>query len=116
MKRNRERMAKMRAKLTAQQAEVRALRRELKNRETLGTKAPRPTQKNVYRRNKEGVPIAREVPEVRQWKQNPDGSVTGLIYNSRDFNDGTEVTTSPAPLGARSGLVTTRTGTQFLLK
>jgi hypothetical protein len=62
-----------------------------------------------------GADIA--VPEVKKWKQNPDGSVTGFIYKSRNFKDGTRVTTSPVPPGARRGtVVTTTAGTQYYLE
>jgi hypothetical protein len=51
-----------------------------------------------------------QVPEVRRWRQNFDGSITGFIYNSRSFEDGTRVTTSPVPRGAKKGTTVTTTG------
>lgn len=51
-----------------------------------------------------------QVPEVRRWRQNLDGSITGLIYNSKSFEDGTKVTTSPVPRGAKKGTTVTTTG------
>jgi hypothetical protein len=57
-----------------------------------------------------------QVPEVRNWRQNFDGSITGFIYGSRSFEDGTRVTTSPVPRGARKGaIVTTTGGTKYFL-
>ncbi|MGK3758318.1 MAG: hypothetical protein ACI8RD_010632 [Bacillariaceae sp.] len=57
-----------------------------------------------------------QVPEVKKWKQNKDGSISGLIYNSKSFQDGTRVTTSPVPKGARKGtVVKTAAGTNYSL-
>jgi hypothetical protein len=57
------------------------------------------------------------VPEVRKWKQNPDGSITGFIYKSKSFRDGTRVTTSPVSRGAQRGkVVTTSAGTKYYLE
>jgi hypothetical protein len=59
----------------------------------------------------------KDVPDVRRWKQNSDGSITGFIYNSKNFKDGTRVTTSPVPIGSRRGsVVKTGSGSQYLLK
>lgn len=65
-----------------------------------------------------GTPKPKEVPEVRRWKQNADGSITGRIYNSKNFKDGTRVTTSPVPMGApkKDAIVKTKSGSQYLLK
>jgi hypothetical protein len=49
------------------------------------------------------------VPELSKWKQNKDGSITGLISNSPSFFTGTRITTSSIPKGAKSGS-TVRTG------
>ena len=58
----------------------------------------------------------KEVPEVRRWKQNTDGSVTGFIYNSKNFKDGTRVTTSPVPKNpAKGSVVKTKGGSKYLL-
>jgi hypothetical protein len=63
------------------------------------------------------TPMAREIPEVSRWKQNRDGSITGFIYNSKSFKDGTRVTTSPVPASAKAGTtVTTGSGSQYSLK
>jgi hypothetical protein len=49
------------------------------------------------------------VPQLSKWKQNKDGSITGLISNSPSFFTGTRITTSSIPKGAKSGS-TVRTG------
>jgi hypothetical protein len=63
------------------------------------------------------APTAIEIPEVSRWKQNRDGSITGYIYNSKSFKDGTRVTTSPVPGSAKAGTtVRTGSGSQYSLK
>lgn len=63
------------------------------------------------------TPMAREIPEVRGWKQNRDGSITGFIYNSKSFKDGTRVTTSPVPGSVKPGTtVRTGSGSQYSLQ
>jgi hypothetical protein len=58
-----------------------------------------------------------QIPEVRIWKQNADGSITGIIYNSRNFKDGTRVTTSPVRIGVtRGSVVRTSSGSQYSLQ
>ena len=62
------------------------------------------------------LPENAEIPEIREWKRNADGSVTGFVFNSRNFKDGTRVTTSPVPIATRTGsLVNTDSGTQYRL-
>jgi hypothetical protein len=57
-----------------------------------------------------------QVPEVKKWKQNKDGSISGLIFNSKSLQDGTRVTTSPVPKGAKKGtVVKTAAGTNYSL-
>lgn len=57
-----------------------------------------------------------QVPEMKKWKQNKDGSISGLIFNSKSFQDGTRVTTSPVPKGAKKGtVVKTAAGTNYSL-
>jgi len=57
------------------------------------------------------------IPILSRWKQNPDGSITGLVSNSKNFERGTKITTSPVPKGAKPGsVVTTGSGSQYLLK
>jgi hypothetical protein len=57
-----------------------------------------------------------DIQQVQDWKQNEDGSITGIIFNSMSFKDGSKITTSPVPKGAKAGyLVKTITGTRYLL-
>ena len=63
------------------------------------------------------TPTAIEIPEVSRWKQSRDGSITGFIYNSKSFKDGTRITTSPVPGSAEAGTtVKTVSGSQYSLK
>ena len=48
-------------------------------------------------------------PTMKKWRQNRDGTITGLIYESKNFKDGTRITTSPVPRGAKKG-TTVKTG------
>jgi TolA protein len=50
------------------------------------------------------------VPTIRRWKQNSDGSITGLISGSRIFNNGDKVTTSPIVKGTVDSGQVVRTG------
>jgi len=49
-------------------------------------------------------------PTLKKWRQNRDGTITGLIYDSKNFKDGTRITTSPIPKGATSGSVVKTAG------
>lgn len=61
--------------------------------------------------------IDAELPQVRLWKQNSDGSITGFIYNSKDFKDGTRVTSLPLQGGSTSGtVVRSGSGSQYILE
>ena len=56
------------------------------------------------------------VPVVREWKQNLDGSITGYIYNSNFYQDGTQLTTSPVPYEATgNSVVETVSGSRYSL-
>jgi hypothetical protein len=53
------------------------------------------------------------VPVLYDWIQYIDGSVTGFVKGSRNFKDGSKVSTSPVPNGARGGtVITTESGSQ----
>eukprot|EP00536_Pseudo-nitzschia_multiseries_P001776 jgi/Psemu1/322244/estExt_fgenesh1_pg.C_230002 len=55
-------------------------------------------------------------PTLKKWKQNRDGTITGLIYDSKNFKDGTRITTSPIPKGAKGGsVVKTSGGSKYTL-
>mmetsp|Transcript_48668 Transcript_48668/g.117696 ORF Transcript_48668/g.117696 Transcript_48668/m.117696 type:complete len:906 (-) Transcript_48668:87-2804(-) len=57
------------------------------------------------------------ISEIERWKQNRDGSLTGYVYKSKAFEDGTRITTSPVPKGAKRGsVVTTSGGTKYFLR
>lgn len=58
----------------------------------------------------------RGVPTLTNWKSNRDGSVTGSILNSRAYNDGDLVTTSPLTTASVDGaLVQTISGSRYFL-
>ncbi len=53
------------------------------------------------------------VPKLRNWRQNTDGSITGLIYGSRSFGAGESVTTSPIKGKPEvNSVVTTKSGSK----
>jgi hypothetical protein len=55
-------------------------------------------------------------PSLSMWTQNPDGTITGFISNSKDFRTGTKITTSPVKKGPKAGtVVTTGSGSQYRL-
>ena len=58
------------------------------------------------------------VPTVSRWKQNRDGSITGIISGSINFNEGERVTTSPLAKGkvASNEVVTTGSGSKYFLE
>jgi hypothetical protein len=58
-----------------------------------------------------------DIPVLSRWKQNADGSITGVVSNAKaKFQSGTTITTSPVKKGAKSGLVKTGSGSQYRLK
>ena len=60
--------------------------------------------------------MLKTTPSLSMWTQNDNGSITGFISNSQNYQDGTKVTTSPAPLGAKPGsVVKTYTGSAYKL-
>jgi len=55
-------------------------------------------------------------PTLKRWRQNRDGTITGMIYDSKSFVDGTRITTSPVARGAKNGtVVKTSGGSQYSL-
>ncbi|GKY97768.1 hypothetical protein MPSEU_000735000 [Mayamaea pseudoterrestris] len=52
----------------------------------------------------------RGVPSISKWKENRDGSITGLISGSPNFRDGERITTSPIASGRIAAEETVRTG------
>lgn len=57
-----------------------------------------------------------DIAALTDWKQNPDGSITGNVRNNKNFKDGTLITTSPVRKGAKAGsVVRTGAGSQYRL-
>jgi len=56
-----------------------------------------------------------DIPALTDWKQNPDGCITGTVKNNKNFKDGTLITTSPVLKGAEAGSVV-RTGAGSLYR
>jgi len=58
-----------------------------------------------------------KLAELRRWWQNSDGTVVGFIYNSKNFNDGTKLTSSKLQRAAcRPGNILRSGGEDYLLK
>lgn len=61
--------------------------------------------------------VASDVPVVSNFKQNADGSISGSVSNSKNFRNGTKITTSPVKKGAKAGeIVTTSSGSKYRLQ
>lgn len=59
------------------------------------------------------------VPSIIKWKREPNGSITGLIYDSPSFRNGSKITTSKLAAGqtpAPGELVVTGSGSKYFLK
>jgi len=91
-----------------------------------GLPSPRPStkaipKKNVGKKKKKKAPIdvvaPEGVPTVSRWNQNRDGSITGIISGSINFNEGERVTTSAISKGkvAQNEVVTTGSGSRYFL-
>lgn len=64
-------------------------------------------------------PIAKKdnIPILSRFTQNSDGSMTGIVSNSKDFRSGTKITTSPIKGKAVAGIVVkTSSGSQYRLQ
>lgn len=73
--------------------------------ESKGEDVKVPASKNA------GAP--RGVPTLRDWRRNNDGSLTGLIYNSRVFGAGESITTSPLQGNpSENSVVATKSGSK----
>jgi len=57
------------------------------------------------------------VPSLSNWQKNRDGSVTGLIGGSPNFNEGERITTSPIESGKLEDgqVVKTGSGSKYFL-
>lgn len=61
-------------------------------------------------------PQTSDVPALSMWTQNEDGSIMGLISNSKEFRTGSKITTSPVSSSAKAGtIVTTVSGSRYKL-
>merc|ERR1712127_481380 len=79
---------------------------------TFSIKLPKPDQPA-----KKTVAPKDNIPIIRGFKQNPDGSLTGRVFNSDSFRAGTRITTSAVKQGAKSGqVVTTSSGSKYRLE
>jgi hypothetical protein len=57
------------------------------------------------------------IPVLSRFKQNKDGSLTGIVSNASGFRTGTKITTSPVRMGAKAGqIVTTESGSKYRLE
>lgn len=58
------------------------------------------------------------VPGVSRWRQNSDGSITGIVRGSRNFADGDKITTSPIATGKiePGQVVKTGSGSKYFLE
>jgi hypothetical protein len=136
LERQRVKMLEMHEKREAIEAQKEQRRRELQERrleaakarkerivaKSMGTPAQQPAAEkkqpfSFFGNPGASKPAPKEVPEVKRWKQNADGTITGFIYKSKNFKDGTRVTTSPVPVGSKRGsVVRTGSGNQYALK
>lgn len=63
-----------------------------------------------------GMLGADDVPDLVEWTQNEDGTLTGFVNNKEGFEDGTQITTSPVNQGAKMGMIVqTRGGSKYRL-
>jgi hypothetical protein len=63
-----------------------------------------------------GAAADANLPVLKNWVQNPDGSLTGNVSNTKAFRAGTEITTSPVRRGAQAGtVVATSSGSKYKL-
>ena len=62
-------------------------------------------------------PAASNISTISNFRQNRDGSITGIVKNAKGFKDGTNITTSPVKKGAKKGeVVTTSSGSKYKLE
>jgi hypothetical protein len=71
-----------------------------------------PAKKSGFKRS-----APRGVPLLKRWRRNRDGSITGIISGSPNFNEGEQITTSPIANGNIDSkeLVTTGSGSRYFL-
>eukprot|EP00591_Stephanopyxis_turris_P002244 CAMPEP_0195506858 /NCGR_PEP_ID=MMETSP0794_2-20130614/401_1 /TAXON_ID=515487 /ORGANISM="Stephanopyxis turris, Strain CCMP 815" /LENGTH=1043 /DNA_ID=CAMNT_0040633319 /DNA_START=15 /DNA_END=3146 /DNA_ORIENTATION=- len=87
---------------------------------TFAIKQPKPPANVPVKKvaGRAAKPAAKDnIPVLTDFVQNADGSLTGDVSNSKDFRDGTPITTSPVRRGAKAGmLVKTSSGSMYRLK
>jgi len=60
---------------------------------------------------------AENIPTISKFRQNRDGSITGIVKNAKGFKDGTSITTSPVKRGAKAGqVVITTSGSKYKIE
>ena len=79
---------------------------------------PKKKKPTVTRPPRPSVSVAKsDTPILRRFVQNGDGSITGFVYNSKSFPNGTEITTSAVRPGAKAGtVVKTSSGSMYKLE
>ena len=66
---------------------------------------------------KKAAKAASPYPIVSKFTQGRDGSITGVVRNSKNFKTGAKITTSPVKKGAKAGeVVTTSSGSKYQLE
>jgi hypothetical protein len=82
--------------------------------------APEPKQTFSFfgnpKQKAETTDPSKNIPILSRWKQNANGSLTGRISNSSNYEDNTEITTSAVPKARRGTVVTTKSGSQYRLQ
>jgi len=76
------------------------------------------TRKPARRMNKPSTATPSGIPMVMNWKQNFDGSISGVVTGSDDFAEGERIITSPIRKGEvvqSKSTVTTINGTKYFL-
>ena len=95
---------------TAAQAKANALLEKVETSKNSGSKKTKPRILS-FKMSRRGTPT------LEKWRRNRNGSVTGFIRNSKLYEDGERVTTSPIVKGSfKSGeVVETGTGSKYYL-
>merc|ERR1711906_12644 len=66
---------------------------------------------------KKAAKAASPYPIISKFTQERDGSITGIVSNSKNFKTGSRITTSPVKKGAKAGqVVTTSSGSKYQLE
>ena len=83
----------------------------------IGTAAPKAAPKPPAPVKQKKVPPPRGVPKLINWRKNRDGSITGFISGSPNFDEGEKITTSPITSGSieEGQVVRTGSGSSYYL-